>query len=183
MGYPPPPALAGTGGGVPGIPCGRRRNRPGTGKRVISLQMTWIARPMHRRRPRIAVISRARARIGSVQDTGCGGRIVGKRGSSRRRERLRRHLELVEDVCWLGLEPLDFAVTDPNDMRHVEIDEEIPVSLGGSPLDPENCHLVCRRHNLEKGNRVLARGSLANSPGGVLCAAGRGRCETSREWF
>lgn len=108
---------------------------------------------------------------------------MGKRGSSRRRERLKRHLALVEDVCWLGLEPLDFSVTDPNDMRHVEIDEEVPVSLGGSPLDPANCHLVCRQHNLEKGNRMLPCGALSHSPGGALCSVGRGRRETSREWF
>ena len=92
---------------------------------------------------------------------------MGKRGNSKGRERLKHWLMEHEDVCWLGLEPLDFEVTDLRDMRHVEIDEEVPCSLGGDPLDRENTHLVCRRHNLMKGNKILARGALATSPGGL----------------
>lgn len=100
---------------------------------------------------------------------------MGKRGNFRARERLKRLLMRREDVCWLGLEPLDFSVADPNDMRHVEIDEEIPASLGGNVLDPRNCHLVCRRHNLMKGNKVLPRGYFAPQ-------VARRKPNTSREW-
>lgn len=99
---------------------------------------------------------------------------MGKRGNFRARERLKRLLMRREDVCWLGLEPLDFSVEDPNDMRHVEIDEAIPASLGGGTLDPDNCHLVCRRHNLMKGNKVLPRGYYAQPA--------RRKPNTSREW-
>lgn len=107
---------------------------------------------------------------------------MGKRGSSKKREQLKRRLMAYQDTCWLGLEPLDFTVDDPNDMRHVEIDEEIPASLGGSVLSEDNCNLVCRRHNLMKGSRVLAYGALSRAVGGRDFQAPGRKPRTSREW-
>lgn len=106
---------------------------------------------------------------------------MGKRGNFRARRRLFRLLAKEQEVCWLGLEPLDFSVTDPRDMRHVEIDEEIPASLGGATLDPANCNLVCRYHNLKKGNRVVPRGHFAEDACGAY-GMRRRKTRTSREW-
>lgn len=66
-----------------------------------------------------------------------------------------------ERVCWLCLEPLDFTVADRRDPRFVVLDEEVPVSKGGDPLDISNVHLVCNRCNGMKGNRILPRGAFA----------------------
>lgn len=104
---------------------------------------------------------------------------MGKRGNFRLRERLRRRLAEREDECWLCLGargPLDLSLPAGHPLS-VEIDEEIPVSKGGSPLDEGNCHLVHRCCNLQKGARVLQRGAFAfpeHAPS---------KPETSREWF
>lgn len=97
------------------------------------------------------------------------------RGSYRRRQRIKRALMAVEHVCWLCLEPLDFTVTDSRDPRFVVVDEELPVSKGGDPLDIRNCHLVDRACNARKGARVLQRGAFAGKRG---CGVPR----TSRNW-
>lgn len=99
---------------------------------------------------------------------------MGKRGSTRRRDALKRKLSYSEDVCWLCLEPLDLEVPTPHP-DSVEIDEEIPFSLGGSSLDSSNCHLVHRRCNLRKGAKILPRGALARTPR-------QGPPSTSRDW-
>ena len=48
---------------------------------------------------------------------------MGKRGSTRRRDALKRKLSYSEDVCWLCLEPLDLDIPTPHP-DSVEIDEE-----------------------------------------------------------
>lgn len=102
---------------------------------------------------------------------------MGKRGNFRRREAMRRRLAAREggDVCWLCLRPLDHTLKTPHP-QSVEIDEEIPVSLGGDPQDIGNCHLVHRACNLRKGPRVLPRGAFAPKGGA------RPRPRTSRSW-
>lgn len=82
----------------------------------------------------------------------------------------------VEHVCWLCLEPLDFSVSDRRDPRFVVLDEEVPVSKGGDPLDVSNVHLVCARCNLLKGDRILPRGAFAPHAGA------QGAVKTSRKW-
>lgn len=104
---------------------------------------------------------------------------MGKRGNFRHRERLRRRLAEREDVCWLCLGargPLDLSIPAGHPLS-VEIDEEVPVSKGGSPVDEGNCHLVHRACNLQKGARILPRGAFAAAD------ARPPRPETSREWF
>lgn len=103
---------------------------------------------------------------------------MGTRGNSRRREAMKRRLMMLDDgdICWLCLRPLDFSLPAKHPLS-VEIDEEVPVGLGGDPLDIENCHLVHRACNLRKGCKVLHRGAYAPAAG----AATR-RPSTSREW-
>lgn len=83
------------------------------------------------------------------------------RGSYRVRQRIRKKLEAVEHECWLCLEPLHFDIADARNPKFVVIDEYIPVSKGGDPLDINNCHLVCRCCNARKGNRILKKGCFA----------------------
>ena len=89
--------------------------------------------------------------------------MSGGRGSYRKRQRIKRSLMAVEQVCWLCLEPLDFTVTDRRDPRFVVVDEELPVAKGGDCLDVGNCHLVHQRCNARKGARVLGRGAFARA--------------------
>ena len=84
------------------------------------------------------------------------------RGSWRKRRRLKRRLAVTEHCCWLCGKPLDFSLPRFHP-EAVEIDEEIPVSKGGNPLDRKNCHLVHRSCNLAKGAKVLRQGALADS--------------------
>lgn len=101
---------------------------------------------------------------------------IGGRGSWRKRKRIKRQLSAVEHVCWLCLEPLDFTVTDRRDPKFVVIDEELPVSKGGDPLDVNNCHLTCNGCNARKGSRILPRGAFAEKKWSAEPPS------TSRDW-
>ena len=96
------------------------------------------------------------------------------RGSYSKRQAIKRRLAATERVCWLGLEPLNFKQTDHNAPDFVDIDEELPVGKGGSSTDINNCHLVCHRHNMKKGARILPRGYYARQKSREV--------KTSREW-
>ena len=88
---------------------------------------------------------------------------MGARGDNRKRRKLKAKLAMREHECWLCLGyygPLDFSLPH----RHlfaVEIDEEIPFSKGGDPLDISGTHLVHRFCNLKKGSKVLPRGAFS----------------------
>lgn len=102
---------------------------------------------------------------------------MGKRGNSRKRDRLKRRLAMTEHECWLCLGargPLDLSLP-PGLPLSVEIDEEVPFSKGGDPLDPRGTHLVHRVCNLQKGASVLKRGAFADS-------SSNDGPEPSREW-
>lgn len=100
------------------------------------------------------------------------------RGSYRRRQRNKRALMAVERECWLCLEPLDFTVTDMRDPEFVVIDEILPVSKGGDPLDIANNCLVHNKCNARKGARILPHGAFAEHKGGRT-----GQPATSRRWL
>ena len=102
---------------------------------------------------------------------------MGTRGNFRRREAMRRRLAAQEggDECWLCGRPLDPSIPTPDPMS-VEIDEIVPVALGGDPLDDANCRLVHRACNLRKGCRVLPQGAFAPKGGP------RPRPRPSRNW-
>lgn len=89
--------------------------------------------------------------------------------------------------CHICGQPIDYSLTtyvDPTDGREkrhpmsFELDELVPVSKGGDPLDPGNvapAHRVC---NQMRGNRDMAP---RPRPGDAPRRVGDG-LPTSREW-
>ena len=72
-------------------------------------------------------------------------------------------LALEPPTCPLCKRPIDYSLDwyiDPKDgkrKRHPmspEIDEIVPVSLGGSPTDPRNLRVVHRLCNQRRGNKM-----------------------------
>lgn len=75
-----------------------------------------------------------------------------RRANSSRRNSLRRYLEGRDLVCYLCGRPLDYSL--PAGLpASPEIDEVLPVSKGGDPLDVSNCRMTHRYCNEFKGNR------------------------------
>ena len=89
-----------------------------------------------------------------------------------RRRQLRRRIIAVENVCAICHEPVDKTLSlmagqhsprcfTPDctgcvpDPRRAEIDEKVPVSLGGDPLLRSNTQLAHRECNRRKSARVL----------------------------
>lgn len=79
------------------------------------------------------------------------------------RSKLRKRIKSLGLPCALCGKPIDYSlgfIQDPvtgrrrmHQMAYV-LDERLPVSLGGSPIDPDNvqpAHWIC---NARKGNRV-----------------------------
>ena len=60
-----------------------------------------------------------------------------------------------EDMCYLCGRPVDKSLP-PHLPGSPELDEDIPLSRGGSPYDRRNCHLAHRSCNNFKGNRSTA---------------------------
>lgn len=71
-------------------------------------------------------------------------------------------------ICGLPIDKTLTTYADPRDgktKRHpmsAEVDEVVPVSRGGSPIDRDNVRLVHRRCNQRRGNRMDGDGSSAN---------------------
>ena len=86
------------------------------------------------------------------------------KNGARRRE-LRRWLLYTQDTCALCGKPIDKTLKTPHPMS-AEVDEIIPVSKGGDPLDKRNVQLVHRICNQRKGNKTTRRGEAkaANLP-------------------
>ena len=92
-----------------------------------------------------------------------------RRANGHRRDQVRRRVLAEEDLCWLCGDPVDKTLTVvegqhtkgctspdctgcfPHPMSPT-VDEIIPVSLGGSPIDRSNCRLAHRLHNIQRGN-------------------------------
>jgi 5-methylcytosine-specific restriction endonuclease McrA len=74
-----------------------------------------------------------------------------RRANGHRRDQLRRRVLAEEDDCWLCGLPVDKALP-PYLSGSPEVDEVIPVSLGGSPFDRSNCRLSHRLCNIRRGN-------------------------------
>jgi len=100
--------------------------------------------------------------------------------NSAKREAIRAWLLATQDVCAICGHPIDKTLTTyvgPRDgkvKRHpmsFEVDEIVPVSLGGDPLDKGNVQAAHRICNQRKGNGTGAR----------VAARGR-RVVTSRRW-
>lgn len=72
-----------------------------------------------------------------------------------RRRTIRARLMASTDRCALCGGEIDKSLKTPDPMSP-EVDEIIPVSLGGDPLDIKNCQLVHRICNQRKGNKLYA---------------------------
>ncbi len=68
-----------------------------------------------------------------------------------RRRQLRARVLREEDTCWLCGGIVDKTLP-PKDPMAPEVDEVVPVSLGGNPLDRSNVRLAHRLHNQQRGN-------------------------------
>lgn len=67
-----------------------------------------------------------------------------RNANGHRRRQLRARVLAEEDICWLCGSPVDKTLKTPHP-GSPEIDEIIPVSLGGDPLARSNCRLAHRR--------------------------------------
>lgn len=96
---------------------------------------------------------------------------------SSKRERIRKQVLREEDYCWLCGDKVDTSL--PHGLpQSPEVDEILPISLGGSPTERSNVRLAHRLCNQKRGNKLpeeaieIARG----------IAAKRGPLQTSRDW-
>lgn len=92
-----------------------------------------------------------------------------RRSNGYRRDKVRRRVLAEEDTCWLCSKPVDKTLKTPDPMSP-EVDEIVPVSLGGSPIDRANCRLSHRLCNVRRGNGTRPPATPTD------------RLETSRSW-
>lgn len=79
------------------------------------------------------------------------------------RRRIRKWVLANFDHCALCGKPVDMDLPHTHPMAP-EVDEILPVSLGGSPYSKDNVQLVHRICNQRKGNRVEYRNKPATLP-------------------
>ena len=83
-----------------------------------------------------------------------------RKANGHRRRQLKQRVYVEEDRCIICEQLVDKTLGQLPDgtwhPRSPVIDEDIPVSRGGSPTDRSNCHLAHRDCNAEKGDRTLA---------------------------
>ena len=68
-----------------------------------------------------------------------------RRANGHRRDQVRRRVLAEEVDCWLCGKPVDKTLKTP-DPGSPEVDEVVPVSLGGDPFARANCRLAHRWH-------------------------------------
>lgn len=90
-----------------------------------------------------------------------------RKANGHRRRQVTARVYAEEDVCALcgllvdkALPTLDPQTGGPHPMAK-SIDEDVPVSRGGSPHDRSNCHLMHRKCNRWKSDRTLAEARAA----------------------
>ena len=69
------------------------------------------------------------------------------------RERVRKQVLREETHCWLCGDPVDVRLS-AGQPASPEVDEILPVSLGGSPTDRKNLRLAHRLCNQKRGNKL-----------------------------
>ena len=74
-----------------------------------------------------------------------------RRANGHRRDQVVRRVKAEESDCWLCGQPVDKTL-GPYLPDSPEVDEVIPVHLGGSPFDRSNCHLSHRRCNNDRNH-------------------------------
>ena len=79
-----------------------------------------------------------------------------RRANGHRRDQVRARVLREEDECWLCGSVVDKTLPPYLD-GSPEVDEVVPVSLGGSPIDRSNCRLAHRLCNIRRGNGTKQR--------------------------
>lgn len=111
-----------------------------------------------------------------------------RRANGTKRDRLRKRVLREESHCHLCNQAVD--VTLPHGLPgSPEVDEILPVTYGGDPLDRQNCHLSHRYCNRKRwhGPIHVARAWLAENPprfavdGSLLATAAT--ATASRDWL
>lgn len=77
--------------------------------------------------------------------------------NARERKRIRAWLLKTQTHCALCGEEIDKTLKCPHP-RSAVVDEIIPVSKGGSPIDPDNVQLTHWECNARKGDAILTAG-------------------------
>ena len=81
----------------------------------------------------------------------------------KRREEVRNRLKARGDICALCGMPIDYSLPAGHPMSF-EVDEIVPVSRGGSPIDMDNVQAAHRICNQRKGNRLPHEARGINKP-------------------
>jgi len=81
-----------------------------------------------------------------------------RRANGHRRNQVRARVLREENDCWLCGLPVDKGLKTP-DPGSPEVDEILPVSLGGDPFARANCRLAHRLRicNIRRGNGTKTR--------------------------
>lgn len=99
------------------------------------------------------------------------------------RERMRKRIRAEGRPCAICGKPIDYELktwTDPKDGRvkphplSYELDEIVPISLGGSPIDYDNLQPAHRACNQRRGNKPMKQQNAGSHDAGSL--------PTSRAW-
>ena len=113
-----------------------------------------------------------------------GGRRRDANGNARRK--LRAWLKAQGRPCWIcrvfGRDgEIDYSLHYLHPLAF-EVDELVPVSLGGDPLDPRNVDAAHRRCNQWRGNKTVAQVLRIAREGRSGPTTARASGSTSREW-
>lgn len=99
--------------------------------------------------------------------------VNGRYANGAKRREIRRWLLATQDVCAICGKPIDKTLKTPHPMSP-EVDEILPYSKGGSPIDRNNVQLVHRICNQRKGNKIYREGERVPASAKPL--------PTSMEW-
>lgn len=95
-----------------------------------------------------------------------------RRANGTRRTDLRNRVAAMGLPCHLCCKPIDYSLPAGHPMSY-ELDEIVPVSKGGDPLDPDNvapAHRICNQRKGD-GSRTVRSKAASSLP-----------CPTSRDW-
>lgn len=85
-----------------------------------------------------------------------------RRSNGTRRNKLRARVKELGLPCAICGKPIDYSLPARDPMAY-ELDEIIPVSRGGDPLDPTNVQPAHRCCNLAKSNKVVINRQVKNA--------------------
>ncbi len=85
-----------------------------------------------------------------------------RRTNSTRRNNLRKRIKDLGLPCAICGKPIDYSLPARDPMSY-ELDEIIPVSRGGDPLDINNVQPAHRCCNLAKSNKIMNKRPIKNA--------------------